>query len=927
MNELRPQEPPPSRHRMRIWGIVTAVVVVVIAASAIAIRAILTPERLRAEVVRAASEATGLPTTLESAHLSFVPFGVAVEGLRVENDTMDGDFFTLTAGLVQLELRALLRKAVVVSQIRLENPIVRLRKSGERVLLPGKLAANAANSAANRGTGVPGPETSPGATMDVHVGAVAIDGGEIHLVTEDGAGDVDITGIECHGSLDLREQGNRMQSRGELKLGALALAALAPYRETLDRLSPTVEFDLDYRAREGTLRMETLRLNAPPLDLRLQGDLTGLPDAPAAALVLDRETLELNELLPLIPPSLFPEGRVPTASGPVAMSARIDGPLTDPNVPPRYDVNLEFGGADLGMEGFDVRIQGLTGRVQVAPGAVSLTELAGRLGPDGTFAVNGTVSGFENPESTRYDLAVRGNVDLGLVRQAGMLPDGTELDGKLDLDVTARGEAQDATGVQLGGHVNLANARGSTPDLPLPIENLTARVRLEGTDAIVDDFSGSLGSSTFRGKARIARALSEPHVTLEGSCPRLNVVELFPAPQASGSPGGRNEGEGAAPPAATDTPPLIPPMPPVPMDLTLRVDSLLVEAGSLAGVDITGTIRDEIGHFDAQVRGADFDGMILEQFTAKMDLQNSTATGTFQAPRANAHIVPLTNVRGNVSIDANDVVRVTDVTAALWNGTVSGSADVDMKDRDSPAFAIDTRASGMSADQFIEALTPATDVLSGVLDVQSSFSGKGATPEAIAKTLVGSGTLDATKGQLEKSPAVQAIWQALNLGGQESIPFEDLATKFAVEEGKIHTRDLAVAGANADWLANGTLAFDGTMDYAVTVELNDELSNLYRQRVGRELAALLSGTSGRLAVDLRIHGNAQSPKVDVDTKALAERAAQNLKGKLQDELSSGKDKLIEGLQGLLGADSTAADSTKPPKIEDALKNLLGGKKK
>jgi hypothetical protein len=325
---------------------------------------------------------------------------------------------------------------------------------------------------------------------------------------------------------------------------------------------------------------------------------------------------------------------------------------------------------------------------------------------------------------------------------------------------------------------------------------------------------------------------------------------------------------------------------------------------------------------------ANFDGVVLEQFTATMDMQNSTATGTFQAPRANAHIIPMTNVQGKVAIDANDVVRVTDVTASLWNGTVSGTADVDMKDRAAPAFRVDTAARGLSADQFIEALTPATDLLSGVLDVSSSFSGKGATPDAVARTLVGQGTLDAKEGRVEKSPAVASLWKALNLGSEESIPFRDLATKFAVEEGKIRTKDLVLSGGNADWKANGFVTFDGKLDYDVQVELNDALSAVYRQRVGSDLAKLLNTTSGRLALDLRIHGDSKSPQVDVDTKKLAERAAQNLKDKVTGDVKAGAGQLLEGLKGLAGGDSTAADSTAPPtKVEDALKKLLGGGRK
>ena len=44
-----------------------------------------------------------------------------------------------------------------------------------------------------------------------------------------------------------------------------------------------------------------------------------------------------------------------------------------------------------------------------------------------------------------------------------------------------------------------------------------------------------------------------------------------------------------------------------------------------------------------------------------------------------------------------------------------------------------------------------------------------------------------------------------------------------------------------------------------------------------DLANLLAGSSGRLVVDLWIHGDAARPKVDLDRQKLAQRIAENAK--------------------------------------------------
>ena len=57
---------------------------IVILGGAIALRLVLTPERLQTAIVDAATDATGLDVHLDEAYLSFLPFGISLTGLRLE---------------------------------------------------------------------------------------------------------------------------------------------------------------------------------------------------------------------------------------------------------------------------------------------------------------------------------------------------------------------------------------------------------------------------------------------------------------------------------------------------------------------------------------------------------------------------------------------------------------------------------------------------------------------------------------------------------------------------------------------------------------------------------------------------------------------------------------------------------------------------
>jgi hypothetical protein len=267
-------------------------------------------------------------------------------------------------------------------------------------------------------------------------------------------------------------------------------------------------------------------------------------------------------------------------------------------------------------------------------------------------------------------------------------------------------------------------------------------------------------------------------------------------------------------------------------------------------------------------------------------------------------------------------VNVTDVKAACFTGKIGGNALVDMADPLAPSFKIDSKAQGIQANDFLSTLTPAKDVLHGTLDLASNFSGKGVDPKTIAQSLIANGTLDAHGGQLARGPTTQAIWKALNLGEKEAINFRELTAPFSISGGKLFTKDLVVASPEAAWKANGSVAFDGTLDYGVELEMGEEMAAQFRKRAGGDVARLLAGSTGKVTLDLRVTGPAQHPAVALDTSKLAQRAAENLRARTQQQLEAGTNKLMGKLLQKGAADSAHADSAKAPTLQDALKGLL-----
>jgi hypothetical protein len=262
-------------------------------------------------------------------------------------------------------------------------------------------------------------------------------------------------------------------------------------------------------------------------------------------------------------------------------------------------------------------------------------------------------------------------------------------------------------------------------------------------------------------------------------------------------------------------------------------------------------------------------------------------------------------------VNDNRTIHLGDVTGAMYSGTARANIELDLRDPAAPAFRVQSNVQNVNANDLLSSISPAKDLLVGTLDATSSISGKGSVPDAIARSLTGEGSMSATGGKLQPSPAIMAIWSALGMQEKKSIDFKEFFAPFRLEQGKFVTRDLKLSGGDADWAANGMVGFDGALDYSVQVTLNEQLSNMYRQRLGKDLAKVLAGSSGRLTLDLRVSGNARSPKVQVDTEKLAQRATENVTGMIQEEVEK---KVLGQIGNILGgpkpprADSAAVDS-------------------
>jgi len=240
---------------------------------------------------------------------------------------------------------------------------------------------------------------------------------------------------------------------------------------------------------------------------------------------------------------------------------------------------------------------------------------------------------------------------------------------------------------------------------------------------------------------------------------------------------------------------------------------------------------------------------------------------------------------------------------------VTGNASFDLRDPRMPVYAVKANVAGAQADDLVSAWTPARGLVQGTMDTQIDFSGKGAAPADVKRSLTLVGLASLAQGQLGPAPSLEAVAQFVKVPQLRQVKFRDLKLPFRIEQGRLVTDPVSFGGPSGDWKLSGAVGFDGSLDYAVSVTLPPEAVAALGARSALAAGAL-SDDQGRMLLDLHVTGSARAPRVTWDTRAmrdrLAGRASQALaqqRGKLAADAKAAAAQALSQRLGLAG-DST-----------------------
>lgn len=369
---------------------------------------------------------------------------------------------------------------------------------------------------------------------------------------------------------------------------------------------------------------------------------------------------------------------------------------------------------------------------------------------------------------------------------------------------------------------------------------------------------------------------------------------------------------------------------------TAKVNSLEAVAGSstarVTGTMSLGAVRS--GNFDVAI-----DRLVTEEWTggkgAGVRLDAGPAAQGSKPPLetlvANMRIGELRN-RGLVVHDVIVPVRfaqgklVADpIKGAIGSGTVEGALDV-AGVGSTPTFTLHLDLKQVPVEDVVSGLLPVRLPITGTLSDVIDLRGTGYPGPEAAATMTGTVAGKVERGLLKQNAALKQLRQALGSGSPAEVPFETILHSVRIGDGKLLLDKVSGDLGRDAFSIAGSVGFDQALNLSAVLRLSPS-----RVEGGGFLAQLASygkDSEGRVPVEVKITGNALSPKVSVQPGRLLETAG---KGLVQQQIGklltggrrAGADTARGGPADTTGrAPAAAPDSGESP-VTKALQKLFG----
>jgi len=501
---------------VKIFGFLILLLAIVIVGLSLFIRYFLTEERIKALVVPEAEKTLGRTVTIGDIESSLFR-GITINNFTVKEEDGKTDFFNAKAFVLRYNLWPLLNKKVQISELRIEQPTVRISRNAEGRFNYQTLAPLAGDKEQSTPPANQAP-TKAALPIALSVDRISVQQAAFHL--DDALGKLPT--VDSDADLELRVSlGQNPKSLSYA--GTLGLEGNAVYGETKTDFSGKASFD------EKNLQI-ALQLSSDNQSLSAEGSVDGYRATPKIVLDLTSKELDIDKLLALA-------GGLPKNSSEQTAPAKNSRPQAAAPLAETIPDGLTASGKIAVEKALyhNTEINALLLRYSFADGILHIGEM-------GAVAMGGSLTGTADIDLNQPEPAFRGDLDLSSVDAsklcATFIQGAEPLSGSLRSSVKFAGSGFDWSILQktLTADGNYALTNGEVKETPLTgaISTLLGMPQLRniafndlsGTFKIVEGGKMNLESSL---QAADIQAQTSGDLGLDGSLDFPLSLKLSPA--------------------------------------------------------------------------------------------------------------------------------------------------------------------------------------------------------------------------------------------------------------------------------------------------------------------------------------------------------------------------------------------------------------
>lgn len=283
-------------------------------------------------------------------------------------------------------------------------------------------------------------------------------------------------------------------------------------------------------------------------------------------------------------------------------------------------------------------------------------------------------------------------------------------------------------------------------------------------------------------------------------------------------------------------------------------------------------------------------------FDLPLDMSGSLRVGKLLYKQLN-----LDHVRADLTLKDNHL-QIKQLRSKVAGGEFSAATDVDLGVK-GLQYQGQMKLDQSKLLPLVAGLAPQSEQsVSGLLQWQNNFSGRGTIPDNLLESLQVKGAIQLYRGTISGSPLLEQLALFLGVPDLKLLSFEALESRYDLRNG-VASLSGKLDSSKIKMKPKGTIAVDGAMDVKLDMRIAPELMQKIGVKTG--LKQSISDQQGWGILPLSIEGTLNRPKIAFDSEALQKQAASKVKEeaskRLLEEISpkGGKDQepvkqLLEG---------------------------------